>query len=85
MENENFIDDYLKGRHWATPKQFIEAKEVQYQTEHNTPVVRFDYSLLNAFYDRLKDISTPEDGEHNVAYLLDAWTYAEQEVEDNAA
>jgi len=75
----DFSTEYLKGSNIATPDDFIEAKEVEFQCKNNVVITQFDQGLINEFYTQLKEYS-PEDDLYITDELMEAWSRAEKEI-----
>jgi len=76
-----FSTEYMEGKLVCTPEVFIEAKACEFGENHNVvSPVQFDYSLLNPFYECLKD-EDEQDGEYTVDGLMTAWKRAIKEAD----
>lgn len=71
---EAFSSEYLDGNLIATTKEFIEAKTAEAQDEHFPALVTgFEHSLINPFYEGLKDLPETDDNCYKVEDMFLLW------------
>jgi len=74
-----FSTEYMEGKLVCTPEVFIEAKGCEVGEQQNVNVLEFNLSLINPFYEYLKD-EDEQDGEYTVDGLMTAWKRAVKEA-----